>query len=243
MKNRKKKWIGTLLCACMAVTMTPTMAHANDGEVIGKQISQGTSVIGDGDYVYYGDNSQYNYSKGAIKWRVLDADKANTDDPGLFMITEDSFGMGNKATGGIYFFEDFKNATNTYQDSDIRVWCRDFSGENIDSNAKVLTTQELAALIETEKDDMFYNAVDYGVKCSASDNILNKDKVFCLSAEEAMTYFATDADRTVGYNGAKCQWWLRSAVSNTVKATTVHMMGGIGDRIVYVDNKPVLPVI
>ena len=48
---------------------------------------------------------------------------------------------------------------------------------------------------------------------SASENILNKDKVFFLSAEEALngSYgFANSVARVARYGTSDAAWWLRS---------------------------------
>lgn len=164
--------------------------------------------ISDGEYVYFGE-----YDTDSLKWRVLDADTTNTNERGMLIITEELLGTGS--TGGIYFNESSSDG-NDYQNSYTKTWCTEFYGSN-------LTSGEQSVLLEVSKNDGAYESSKWHVKFRASDNILNKDKVFFLSAEEAEYYFPTDRERIALYNGENGGWWLRSPV---VEGSTLHLSVG-----------------
>ncbi len=150
------------------------------------------------DYIYFGKwTARDTYTtSGPIKWRVLD-DQTNTGKDGLFLLSEKL--LGKDSWGGVYFY--FSDPCGkAWQGSDAQEWCNTFESRSLDS-------RELAAILETTKDDAEYSGF------AASDGILNKDQVFFLSAEEAnnSSYgFTNDAARVANYGGSAGTWWLRS---------------------------------
>ena len=203
----KRKILSLLLAICLVAGLMPTAALAAEGD---KTIMLGTSGISGRDstngydYIYFGNwTAPDGYTtSGPIKWRVLD-DQTNTGETGLFLLSDGLLGTGYY--GGVYF-DNTSPYSNTWQGSDAQAWCNTFASSNLDS-------RELAAILETTKSDDAFTSSTYSVPFAASENILNGDKVFFLSAEEAENSaygFANDNARIANYGGSACAWWLRS---------------------------------
>lgn len=249
------KRIGALLlCLTLLAGLLPTAAWAADAD---KAIMLGTSGIsgfdtakgGTGyDYIYFGrwtaQEDTYTTS-GPIKWRVLD-DQTNTGETGLFLLSDGLLGTGNY--GGVYFQQNYHHDSssdtyykgsshtgdhtncqiaNAWQGSDAQTWCETFYSNN-------LTTQEQGAVLATTKsDEAFTSSSTYSVPFAASNDILNGDKVFFLSAEEAETSgygFGKDDDRKANYGSDAGCWWLRSPYAYlTLRAGLVTYDGRVDD--------------
>ena len=202
----KRKILSLLLVICLVAGLLPTTAFALDGD---KAIMLGTSGIsgfdtakgGTGyDYIYFGDwdAQDGNTTSSPIKWRVLD-DQTNTGETGLFLLSDVLLGTGSD--GGVYF-----GSSNVWQNSTAQEWCEAFYSDN-------LTTQEQGAFLATTKSDGAFTSSTYRVPFAASENILNGDKVFFLSAEEAENSaygFTDDNARIANYGNRAGVWWLRS---------------------------------
>ncbi|MDN0070142.1 S-layer homology domain-containing protein [Collinsella ihumii] len=207
----KQRIVSILLTLALCLSMLPATAFAaGTGTDTGKAIQLGTSGIAGYDsaagydYIYFGSwTAQDTYTtSGPIKWRVLD-DQTNTGETGLFLLSDGLLGTGYY--GGVYF-DNTSPYSNTWQGSDAQAWCNTFASSNLDS-------RELAAILETTKSDVVFTSSTYSVPFAASENILNGDKVFFLSAEEAENSaygFANDNARIANYGGSACAWWLRS---------------------------------
>ena len=249
------KRIGALLlCLTLLAGLLPTAAWAADAD---KAIMLGTSGIAGYDsaagydYIYFGrwtaQEDTYTTS-GPIKWRVLDdqtnfdSDSDCTNDAGLFLLSDVLLGTGQY--GGVYFQQNFHSASGTYhkgsaptdgnhtncqianawQGSDAQEWCSTFYNER-------LTTQEQGAVLATTKsDEAFTSSSTYRVPFAASNDILNGDKVFFLSAEEAETSgygFGNDKDRKANYGSSAGGWWLRSPLAGTTNLAG--LVDGNGD--------------
>lgn len=239
---RKKKWLSLLLSVALVLSLFPTIALAADNN---KAIQLGTGSISgysdtnSYDYIYFGYwNASDNYTtSGPVKWRVLD-DQTNTGTDGLFLLSDALLGRGTE--GGVIFQisyhrdgdtfykggshgDDHTNCQiiNAWQGSDAQGWCNDFYSSN-------LTSQEQSAVLETTKSDNAFIS-GYNYSFSASDNILNRDKVFFLSAEEAENSaygFTNDAARIANYGNSAGYWWLRSPYIAGRYAGAVSIYGG-----------------
>ena len=198
----KKRMISILLIFCMVVGLLPTTAFASNDAA--KAIQLGTSGIsgydstnGSYDYIHFGtwDNSP-------IKWRVLDT-KTNMSDAqeggGFFLLSDALLGTGD--LGGVEF-DNTMPYSNEWQGSRAQDWCNGFYRRN-------LSTAEQNAVLATSKSDA--PCIDgYFID---SENILNEDKVFFLSAEEvrnAAYGFTDDNARIANYGDSASEWWLRS---------------------------------
>lgn len=176
------------------------------------------SGIRDDDLVYFGTPDDATHFDGA--WRVLDSEKTNTGEPGMFLLSENL--IGSDTGGGVFFRNERDPKSNDYQDSDAQKWCSHFL-ETTFSEA------EKAAILPTYKSDAAFakehifetpfSAADSGggmravVNFDAAEHILDGDKIFLLSAEEADSIrygFDGNAARVAGFDGVAASWWLRS---------------------------------
>lgn len=209
---KPRRLLSILLAVVMLlsiVPLTPVVATAETvtPTTVAKDITLGTSAIqeptevttGSGKY-YYTPNSYIYFGKNGetdIKWRVLDADKANdgkTD--GMFLLSEYVLATGIK-------FNADTSKENQYQGSDAQTWCKNF--------AKNFSLVEQNAMLDVTKQDAEKSL--YSINWGAS-SLTTEDKLFFLSAEELANYVgnydgapglaATDAFE------ASAWWWLRS---------------------------------
>ena len=190
----RKRLLATLLCLCMVVTLLPTIAFAATEEAA---IQLGASGIAKTDKIYFG-----NYSNTPVLWRVLDT-KTNTNADGLFLLSDALLGTGDY---GDVYFDNASPYSNAWQGSDAQTWCNTFETSSLSVN-------ELAAIIETSKDDSTFISSTYSVPFAASTGILSNDQVFFLSAEEAENSnygFENDGSRIANYGASAGVWWLRS---------------------------------
>ena len=215
----KKRILSILLLCCMVLTLLPTTAFAsNDGA---KAIQLGTSGISG----YDSTNNSYDYihfgtwDNSTVKWRVLDT-KTNMpnarEEDGFFLLSDALLGTGEY--GGVEF--DYTTPYfNDWKGSRAQDWCNDFYSRS-------LSITEQKAVLATSKSDALY-----GMYYAASDNILDGDKVFFLSAEEAENAaygFTDDNARIANYGDSAYVWWLRSPRRmNPDSAGTVNEKGAV----------------
>ena len=232
----KGKILSLLLVICLVVGLMPATVFA-EGTDTRKAIQLGTSGIAGYDsaagydYIYFGSwTAQDTYTtSGPIKWRVLD-DQTNTGGTGLFLLSDGLLGTGYYS--GVYF-DNASPHSNTWQGSDAQAWCNTFASSNLDS-------RELAAILETTKNDKAFISSTYNIPFAASENILNGDKVFFLSAEEAENSaygFTDDNARIANYGNSGGVWWLRSPVASLTGYTSY---AGAVDRYGSVYNDYVM---
>lgn len=239
----KRRLLSLTMALALCLGLLPTTAFAAGGD---KAIMLGTSGIsgfdtakgGTGhDYIYFGNWTapDGNTTSGPIKWRVLD-DQTNTGETGLFLLSDGLLGTGSY--GGVYF-DSTSPYGNAWQGSDAQAWCRDFAGEEGAGSAvtDAFTADELGAILATTKSDNAFTSSTRSVPFAASENILNGDKVFFLSAEEAESSkygFPNDTARIANYGNSAGVWWLRSpSASSTHYAGAVYNYGIVHDRSVY----------
>ena len=187
-----KRILSLFLALVMVFSMMPMTAlpaFAVDATPLAdKAIMPGTSGISGYDSTNGYDHIYMGYwtapdsytTSSPIKWRVLD-DQTNTGASGLFLMSDVLLGTG--INGDVYFDN---NSSNVWQNSTAQAWCKDFAGEEgaITNVTDAFTAGELGAVLATTKSDQEY--IHPLFVFSASENILNGDKVFFLSAEEAM---------------------------------------------------------
>lgn len=161
------------------------------------------------DYIYMGYwTAPDSYTTSSpIKWRVLDV-QTNTGDSGLFLLSDVLLGTGT--SGGVYF-DNSGNDSSAWQGSTAQAWCKDFAGIEGSSVPNAFTAAELGAILATTKSDQYFIHPVYHFL--ASDNILNGDKVFFMSVEEAVIYtegFTYWERLAANYGTSMGAWWLRS---------------------------------
>ena len=198
----KKRIFSTLLALCMLLCLMPTgvfAAGADTGKAI-QLVDGGTAANisgGQNDNIYFGK-----WDKEPIKWRVLD-DKTNTGGSGLFLLSDALLGTG---WDGNVHFDNSGNDSNAWQSSTAKTWCNNFYGSSFSNG-------EQGAVLATTKSDGAFTKGTGGISFDASENILNGDKVFFLSAEEAENSaygFTDDNARIANYGNSPGVWWLRS---------------------------------
>ena len=213
----KKRLLAMLLCLCMVLTLLPVTAFAAGESAIqpGASGIPGYDSVNGYNYIYMGTDRD-----NPIKWRVLD-DRTNTGTDGLFLLSDVCLGTG--IYGDVYF-DNTAPYSNAWQGSDAQAWCASFE-------AGSLSTQELAAVLETTKSDDAFTSSTYSIPFAASNNILENDQIFFLSAGEAENSaygFADDAARVADYGASAGAWWLRSPHANiTTNAGIVYGDGGV----------------
>ena len=173
------------------------------------------------------------WNDSPIKWRVLSvegnggtyvkADDSSYSGKPLFLLSEVLLSTDNISTYGNVKFND--SGSTAWQGSIAQSWCKEFSGESETEKyaAKAFTASECNAVLKTTKSDNAYptSNPDY----IASENILNGDRVFFLSAEEASesSYgFREDDGRIAMYGTKYGVWWLRSACTPDVSSPGVN---------------------
>ncbi|MEQ2443606.1 DUF6273 domain-containing protein [Pseudoflavonifractor sp. CLA-AP-H29] len=233
----KSRILSLLLAICLVAGLMPTTAFAADGD---KTIMLGTSGISGYDstkgydYIYYGNWSapDNHTTSGPIKWRVLD-DQTNTGGTGLFLLSDVLLGSGTN--GGVYFDESSPYSS-AWHGSNAQTWCQNFCSDNF-------STGEQSAVLATTKSDDGFTSSTCSFPFEASENILNGDKVFFLSAQEAENDgygFTDDAARIACYGDSAGVWWLRSPrasnISDLPYAGVVHPEGYVTSYLVNKDR-------
>ena len=218
----KKRILSILLCLCMAACMLPTVAFAagaeNDKAI--QLVDSGTAANisgGQNDNIYFGT-----WDEEPIKWRVLD-DQTNTGESGLFLLSDALLGTGRY---GDVYFDNSGNTSNAWQSSTAKTWCNNFYGSSFSNG-------EQGAVLATTKSDEALSTG--GISFAASENILNGDKVFFLSAEEAENSaygFTDDNARIANYGNSAGVWWLRSPYA--IFTTYAGVVFGDGPVYAYV---------
>ena len=176
-----------------------------------KLTSQKGNTYNPNSYIYFGVNSKDNNKP--IKWRVLDANKANDGSTaGMFLLSEYLF---RKRSFG---------SNNTWQNSSVQQWCKDFA-----SNQPNFSLAEKSAMLGVAKTDSggnYFN-ISWGESSLTAD-----DKMFFLSVRELADYVGNyyQAPGLVATfeGGSSDDWWLRSpGVGNTTSAGLVTIIGSV----------------
>ena len=202
----KRRFLSILLICAMIITMLPVMSFAGDedGQTAAADTGKAIRLNTDGiagysnrkyHYIYYGK-----WKENPIKWLVLD-DKTNTGEDGFFLLSE----------GLIDVLQKFDDNSTKWQGSSAQKWCEDFAGVSGDSVPDAFTSAERDAILETVKSDDTYNYIDsrLPIVFDAYENILNGDKVFYLSAEEAESSEYGNPSETQFFD----DWFLRSCIN------------------------------
>ena len=218
----KKRIFSTLLALCMLLCLMPTgvfAAGTDTGKAI-QLVDSGTAANisgGQADNIYFGT-----WDKKPIKWRVLD-DHTNTRESGLFLLSDALLGTG---WNGDVYFDNSGNTSNAWQSSTAKTWCNNFYDSSFSNG-------EQGAVLATTKSDEALSTG--GMSFAASENILNEDKVFFLSAAEAENSaygFTDDNARIANYGNSPGVWWLRSPYA--IFTTYAGVVFGNGPVYAYV---------
>ena len=249
MKNRAKRWIGTLLAACLVMAMLPTAALAADTGKAIQLVSNGSAGnIGGGqaDNVYFGTYQQSSdgtggYNTDPVKWRVLS--NANGQ---LFLLSDQNLDV-------FQYHTEKENVT--WETSTMRSWLNgygasanaggdsgiDYTGDNFLDAA--FSAKEQTAIVETAVVNDDNKDENYGTNGDGGNN--TNDRIFLLSIAEAdnRSYFPKYSSSRYSANtpyvadGGKLKcymneageldgWWLRSPGFDNSMAAFIEEDGG-----------------
>ena len=210
MKNRLLSVLVALTLVLGLIPVANMSANAvsdvPDGTAV-KSIQLGTSAIksptkvennGNIDYetnsyIYFGMNGV-----NPIKWRVLDAEKAN-----------------DKSTKGIFMLDDYAfpdemfGSSNTYDGSTVKSLLSAYA--NSDGNFSATETGAMLAITSNTEGTSSFEA--YGKTWLPSN--LKGDKLFLPSIMELRDYVA-NYDKAPGFQSNLTRWWTRSASGSQV---------------------------
>ena len=225
-KKMQRSWIYTfisivLICICSFVFRKPQTVYAET--VNAKNIAD----IKTGDLLFMG-KSGAGYT-GLPCWRVLEKDS----DGSVFLLSEYLWKGNGTEAGELIHFNADETMGNIWTQSEAKQWCADFE-------KAVLSDVSGLKIKETTKSDAFFQSPDIvTIQYSKQDHLLNKDKVFFISAEEVAKYMPEKKQRIAylhdGKNVGKAEsWWLRSPRENSnVCAGRVFSYGDLGKNFVY----------
>ena len=150
-------------------------------------------------YIYFGVNSDNN--NAPIKWRVLDANKANDGTTaGMFLLSE------YLLASGVTFRSDAPGPK-SYQGSSAQAWCHAFA-----TTTDNFSSAEQAVMFGVTKSDSA-EAELYKYSWGTS-SLTESDKLFFLSIRELADYLVNyNSDKLSATDTAqgKGHWWLRSS--------------------------------
>ena len=151
-------------------------------------------------YIYFGVNSDNNNTP--IKWRVLDANKANDGTTaGMFLLSE------YLLASGVTFRSDAYSRPRSYQGSSAQAWCHAFA-----TTTDNFSSAEQAVMFGVTKSDSA-EAELYKYSWGTS-SLTESDKLFFLSIRELADYLVNyNSDKLSATDTAqgKGHWWLRSS--------------------------------
>ena len=177
-------------------------------------------------YIYFGT-----YNNTPIKWRVLDASKANDGTTnGMFLLSE-------YLLASDLAFNWVVSKNNVYQGSDAQGWCIGFA-----KNRDNFSVLEQSAMLGIAKNDGISAAFPKGYTWGESSLTVD-DKMFLLSVQEVGDYVANfdgpalDTSFLIPGFSAK-YWWLRTPAllngdKNNFVAAYHFDYGFIGDIPIY----------
>lgn len=245
MMKTRKKLIALSTAICLAAGLMPATAFAAEPGT-NKAIQIGTGGIKDptkentsnpttaksgqeyipNSYIYFGMNNGE-----AIKWRVLDADKANdkqTD--GMFLLSEYLLNSSVKFNQDYHTYNDEyhkgkepadKDHTNcvavaAYQGSDAQAWVNSFASNEENFSVSEQTAMLGIAKTDAAEDELFNT--NWDIRLWGESSLTAQDKMFFLSVHEAADYVAdyNSASQLIAADtaGNKGVWWLRTPRSN-----------------------------
>ena len=150
-------------------------------------------------YIYFGVNSDNNNTP--IKWRVLDANKANDGTTaGMFLLSEYLLASGVTFRSDAY-------GPKSYQGSSAQAWCHAFA-----TTTDNFSSAEQAVMFGVTKSDSA-EAELYKYSWGTS-SLTESDKLFFLSIRELADYLVNyNSDKLSATDTAqgKGHWWLRSS--------------------------------
>ena len=218
--NLLKKIITHLLIMLVAASSISAglLSIASDSGISYASESAGIEI---GDHIYMGNRNTPDFT-GLPYWRVIDKDGDK-----LFLMSEylwtgssedDFLIFGNIPEKGVpmegYETQGYEVKGSAWQGSNAQNWCKAFEASVL-SSVKGLTIEETTQTDEEfTSPDPTENSDNAYIIFARTKDLLNKDKVFFLSAEEAARYMPSTSERLgLLHNGSDVgetnDWWLR----------------------------------
>lgn len=225
----KRKCFAMLISICLIVSLIPSVVFAEGESDSEKTIMMGTSGVDKAEVIYFG-NYTYKGNNYNLPWRVLDSYKTNMEtDDGMFVISEqlieqmDEFSSTFKSNGPFKMPDGMD-----YRGSIVQEWCDNFfkSSDNFSEKEKVavLTTQK------SDEEEILTDLSGGTWRSGGVTDILDNDKIFLISAREAMDYQVSMNPATLDYSGSTGgRWWLRS----TNRSTFEDVQNGLCNRVAF----------
>ena len=178
-------------------------------------------------YIYFGT-----YNNTPIKWRVLDASKANDGTTnGMFLLSEYLLASGLRFNGN-------GGTENKYQGSEVQKWCIDFA-----NNSNNFSTLEQGAMLGITKKDEVTTAFPREYYIWGDSSLSVNDKMFLLSVQEVGDYVANfdgpALDASFLIPGSSATYWLLRTPAllkgdkNNFVAEYHFDYGSIGNTLIY----------
>ena len=178
-------------------------------------------------YIYFGT-----YNNTSIKWRVLDASKANDGTTnGMFLLSEYLLASGLRFNGN-------GGTENKYQGSEVQKWCIDFA-----NNSNNFSTLEQGAMLGITKKDEVTTAFPREYYIWGDSSLSVNDKMFLLSVQEVGDYVANydgpALDASFLIPGSSATYWLLRTPAllkgdkNNFVAEYHFDYGSIGHTLIY----------
>ena len=204
-----KKSLCTLLLILLLLSLFPAAASAEGG-----------AAVQAGDHIYIGEYTEtYGIGESTtnpISWLVLDAEKTNSGEPGIFLLSQYVIQRSGVP---------FDDALADWQGSLAQEWCAAFLD-------KAFSDAERAVIPAVSKHEDELNYALYWRKVELID-----ERVFFLSAWEAMDYIGPEgSDGLTAYavDGTGAYWWFRSGSFIHPDWTGLVLQGNdIHDSLVY----------
>lgn len=206
---------------------------------------------------FYPDEEKYKYkdpTAGELPyWRVLDANKANDGEDGIFVMSESLWGNFDDKdvtkAGYVKFNKEKKEGQskqNDWQLSDAQTWCKNFY-DNVFSGKEQKAIKEFS---KTKVDDPITHGqpgAEWMERDWGGSKLEKTDRVFFLSIQELNDYIEKAKETTkipwrkgyyVGIEGEEynkdASWWLRTPSTNDISAGIVFKDGNITSFDTYV---------
>ena len=215
MEKRRRKLEKILFCAAMIAGLLSGAARANADKTF---IELGTDAIPVRGKVWFGAFGEK--IKEPVSWIAMET--GNVEGNYRLLVSEyllEAFAFG------------YMRHSNKWIESEARVFCTSFYEKSGEYDGSAFSKEERTAIAETKKSDSMYQSQSSSLVFGATDDILNGDHVFFLSAQEAEDLFSKDDSRKAKYkdDGENYSpWWLRSPVSeSTTEVGIVNITGKI----------------
>lgn len=236
--NRRsvKKAFVFVMAAIMTMGFLPAQAEAASGGSdkvytinLGKKgvfagiISPTDAAEWDGSRVYFGT-----FQEEPILWRILDKRIRTADSAGVMLLQSDSI-VADMAFDADGLLNEDQAVLSDWMGSDIRAWLNGTDGGQF---LESFGGMEKSSLYIYGKEEA--PSTEGGSGESFTNPALMQDKVFLLSAEEALSGsygYSTPESRILKYRDETAlAWWLRSALSGEGGAAVINEEGELAGR-------------